>query len=33
MGIKPLKGRRPTPAQRQEWENSIIEAEKLAKAK
>ena len=30
VGIEPLKGKRPTPAQRQEWENSIIEAEKLA---
>ena len=30
VGISPLKGRRPTPAQRQDWENSIIEAEKLA---
>ena len=27
VGIAPLKGRRPTPAQRKDWENSIIEAE------
>lgn len=27
VGIKPLKGRRPTPAQRKEWEQRIIEAE------
>ena len=27
VGIKPLKGRRPTPAQRKEWEQSIMEAE------
>ena len=27
VGIEPLKGRRPTPAQRQDWQNSIIEAE------
>ena len=27
VGIKPLKGRRPTPAQRKEWEQSIVEAE------
>ena len=32
-GINPLKGRRPTPAQRQDWENSIIEAERLADSK
>ena len=33
VGIAPLKGRRPTPAQRQEWEKSIIEAERLADTK
>ena len=27
VGIEPLKGRRPTPAQRKDWENSIMEAE------
>ena len=27
VGIAPLKGRRPTPAQRKDWENSIMEAE------
>ena len=27
VGIKPLKGRRPTPAQRNEWEQIIVEAE------
>ena len=27
VGIKPLKGRRPTPAQRKEWQNQIIQAE------
>ena len=27
VNIKPLKGRRPTPAQRKDWEESIIEAE------
>ena len=27
VGIKPLKGRRPTPAQRKEWEQNIVEAE------
>ena len=27
VGIKPLKGRRPTPAQRKEWEQRIMEAE------
>ena len=26
-GISPLKSRRPTPAQRKEWQNSIIQAE------
>ena len=30
IGIEPLKGRRPTPAQRKEWENKIIAAEKLS---
>ena len=30
VGIEPLKGRRPTPAQRQEWEKSIVKAERLA---
>ena len=30
VGITPLKGRRPTPNQRKEWEESIIKAEKLA---
>ena len=30
VGVEPLKGRRPTPAQRQEWEKSIMEAERLA---
>jgi len=29
VGIEPLKGRRPTPAQRKDWEKSIIEAERL----
>ena len=29
VGISPLKGRRPTPAKRQDRENSIIEAEKI----
>ena len=32
VGIEPLNSRRPTPAQRQTWENSIIKAEKLANA-
>ena len=32
VGIEPLKGRRPTPAQRKDWQNSIIEAE-LANSK
>ena len=27
VGIKPLKGRRPTPAQRKDWEESIVKAE------
>ena len=27
VGIKPLKSRRPTPAQRQEWQHLIIQAE------
>ena len=30
VGVSPLKGRRPTPNQRKEWEESIINAEKLA---
>ena len=30
VGIEPLKSRRPTPAQRKDWEKSIVEAEKLA---
>ena len=30
VGVKPLKGKRPTPAQRKEWQDSIIEAENLA---
>ena len=33
VGIKPLKGRRPTPAQRKEWEQSIMEAENEKKRK
>lgn len=33
IGVEPLKGRRPTPAQRQEWENKIIAAEKLSDTK
>ena len=27
VGVPPLKSRRPTPAQRQDWENNIMEAE------
>ena len=27
VGIQPLKSRRPTPAQRKEWQNQIIQAE------
>ena len=27
VGVEPLKSRRPTPAQRQDWQNKIIEAE------
>ena len=27
VGIEPLKGRRPTPAQRKDWQEKIIEAE------
>ena len=27
VGIEPLKGRRPTPAQRKEWQRSIVQAE------
>ena len=30
VGVEPLKGRRPTPAQRQDWEQRIIEAERLS---
>ena len=30
VGVEPLKGRRPTPNQRKEWEDSIIAAEKLS---
>ena len=33
VGIEPLKGRRPTPAQRKNWEKSIIEAERLRESK
>ena len=33
VGISPLKGRRPTPAQRKNWEKSIVEAERLADSK
>tara|TARA_R100000654_G_scaffold68973_1_gene98267 strand:+ start:416 stop:1066 length:651 start_codon:yes stop_codon:yes gene_type:complete len=33
VGIEPLKGRRPTPAQRKDWEKSIIEAERLRESK
>ena len=32
VGIEPLKGRRPTPAQRKDWQEKIIQAE-LANAK
>ena len=32
-GVKPLKSRRPTPAQRQEWQNKIIKAEELNESK
>lgn len=28
VGIQPLKGRRPTPGQRESWQNKILEAEK-----
>jgi len=27
VGVEPLKSRRPTPAQRQDWENKIVEVE------
>ena len=27
VGVPPLKSRRPTPAQRQDWENKIMEEE------
>jgi len=30
VGVKPLKGRRPTPAQRKEWESSVVKAESLS---
>ena len=33
VNVAPLKGRRPTPAQRKDWEYSIIEAEKSADSK
>ena len=33
VGIEPLKGRRPTPNQRKEWENKVIAAEKLSNSK
>ena len=33
VGIEPLKGRRPTPAQRKDWEKSIVKAERLAESK
>ena len=33
VGVKPLKERRPTPGQRKDWENSIVEAERLADSK
>tara|TARA_Y100000401_G_scaffold113872_1_gene115154 strand:- start:183 stop:851 length:669 start_codon:yes stop_codon:yes gene_type:complete len=29
VGVEPLKNRRPTPGQREEWKNQIIAAEKL----
>ena len=29
VGVEALKGRRPTPSQRQDWEQRIIEAERL----
>ena len=29
VGVKPLKGKRPTPGQRKSWKNKIIQAEKL----
>ena len=32
VGVKPLKGKRPTPAQRKDWEKSIVEAESLSNA-
>ena len=33
VGVEPLKNKRPTPAQRQDWENKIIEAEGLTDSK
>ena len=27
VGVSPLKSRRPTPAQRKEWQNLIVQAE------
>ena len=30
VGVEPLTSRRPTPAQRKEWEEKIIKAEELA---
>ena len=30
VGVESLKSKRPTPLQRKEWENSIVEAEELA---
>ena len=32
VGVEPLKSKRPTPLQRKEWENSVVEAEELANA-
>ena len=31
-GVSPLKSRRPTPAQRKEWQNKIIQAEMASKS-
>ena len=31
VGIPPLKGRRPTPGQRKEWQRQVIQAELDAK--
>ena len=33
VGVEPLKNKRPTPAQRQDWDNKIIEAEGLTDSK